>query len=86
MHFVEGQAWSSWKGMVDGIEGETGWSWFHVCTSMITPTVYKNVQIPFGPRGFRRMVADLLISHTINRKSRNVYPTTHQPQPHMIII
>lgn len=55
MRFVEGQAWSSWKGMVDGIEGETGWSWFHMCTSMIAPTVYKNFQIPFGPRGFRRM-------------------------------
>ena len=31
------------------------------------------------------MVADLLKSHTHNRKSCNVHPTTTQPQPHMII-
>lgn len=39
-------------GWWDGIEGEIGWGWFHMCTSMITPTVYKNVQSPFEPRGF----------------------------------
>ena len=30
-------------------------------------------------------VSDLQISHTINRKSCNVHPRTHQPQPSMII-
>ena len=56
MRFVEWQTWSSWeRGWGVGIEGEIGWSWFHLCTSMIAPTVYKNAQAPFEPKRFEEV-------------------------------
>lgn len=38
-----------------GIEGEIGWIWFHLCTSMIAPTVYKNAQAPFELKRFEEV-------------------------------